>query len=110
MKINIAIGVAFLLESHGIISAYARDCSLRNTVNPNGNDGTITTLQVYGDFGEMGGIDSSVWYNTKELDPTPRTNTIISQGILKGINGCVGGDNVVAQRQGNQVCFAYQVR
>jgi len=30
--------------------------------------------------------------------------------VMDGIDGCFGGNSVIAQRQGNQVCFSYQVR
>ena len=72
---------------------------------------STVTLQVYEDITKTSWTDSMVNMITERYpDSSATANVIVGQEVMDGIEGCFGGSSVVAQRQGNQVCFGYQVR
>ena len=87
------------------------DCPLDAIVPPDANDMSTVTLQVYEDITKTSGTDSMINMITERYpDSSATANVIVGQEVMDGIEGCFGGSSVVAQRQGNQVCFGYQVR
>ena len=71
---------------------------------------STVTLQVYEDITKTSWANSMINYDNRYPDSSATANVIVGQEVMDGIEGCFGGSSVVAQRQGNQVCFGYQVR
>mmetsp|Transcript_41303 Transcript_41303/g.86695 ORF Transcript_41303/g.86695 Transcript_41303/m.86695 type:complete len:188 (-) Transcript_41303:359-922(-) len=75
----------------------------------NSTDSTIIIMNVYGDSSESAYTsDVNDVITTSSEDGTATENVIVGIEILEGIEGCVGGETVLAQRQGDQVCFSFQ--
>ena len=85
-------------------------CPLGTLASPDINDRSTITLKVYGDSSKTSWTDSIAFMVTEPIkDLSPTANVIVGQELLDGIVGCHGGNSVVAQRQGDQVCLSYQV-
>ena len=85
-------------------------CPLDTLASPDINDRSTITLKVYGDSSKTSWTDSIAFMVTEPIkDLSPTANVIVGQELLDGIVGCHGGNSVVAQRQGDQVCLSYQV-
>eukprot|EP00986_Skeletonema_menzelii_P003809 scaffold1239_cov95-Skeletonema_menzelii.AAC.1 len=84
-------------------------CPLDTLSSANEGDTSVVSLDVYGDSTETSWMDSMMnMVTTSSVDSSATANTLVGQELLYGIDGCVNGGSVVAQRQGNKVCYGFQ--
>ena len=85
-------------------------CPLDTLSPANEGDTRVVSLDVYGDSTDTSWTDSMMnMVTSPSVDSSATSNTLVGQELLYGIDGCVKGSSVVAQRQGNKVCYGFQV-